>query len=50
MNKLQISIFVTADKVDFQENKVVPIEGYFYWNKQKYNIIDGIIEKAPVGA
>lgn len=46
MNKLQITLFVTADKVDIQQDKIVPITGYFYWNKHKYNIEDGIITYA----
>lgn len=50
MNKIQITLFVSADKVDFQDNKVIPTEGYFFWNKTKYNIVDGVIVKAPVGA
>lgn len=43
MNKLQITLFISADKVDFQENKIIPMEGNFYWNKHKYNIVNGVI-------
>lgn len=38
MNKIQTSLFITATKVDIKDNKIVTVEGEFYFQGKKYEI------------
>lgn len=41
MNKIQVTLWVNAEKIDVQDNKIMCIKGSFYYNNKKYNIING---------
>ncbi len=38
MNKLQQTIYITATKVDIKDNKIIAIDGEFYFQGKKYEI------------
>lgn len=38
MTKLQQTIYITATKVDIENNKIIAIEGEFYFQGKKYEI------------
>ncbi len=43
MNKIQMTIYVTANEIDVKDNKIVPKTGSFYFNGKKYGIKNGDI-------
>ena len=46
MNKTPITIWVTITEPAIENGKIIVKKGEFYYNKQKYLIIDGEIFKA----
>lgn len=47
MNKLQQVIYITATKVDIKDNKIIAINGEFYFQGKKYLIDNGCIVNEP---
>ena len=45
MNKIQTSIYITANDVNIENNKIIVINGEFYFQGKKYKIINGEITK-----
>ena len=45
MNKIQQSIYITATDVDIKDNKIIVINGEFYFQGKKYLIKNKEIEK-----
>lgn len=40
MNKLQTTVYITATKVDIENNKIIAVEGEFYFQGKRYKIKD----------
>lgn len=38
MNKIQSTLWINATKVDIKDNKIVAVEGEFYFQGKKYEI------------
>lgn len=45
MNKIQQSIYITATDVDIKDNKIIVINGEFYFQGKKYLIKEKEITK-----
>lgn len=44
MNKIQVTLWVNAEKIDVQDNKIMCVKGNFYYNNKKYTIENGEIK------
>lgn len=40
MNKIQTTIYITATKADIENNKIIAVNGEFYFQGKKYEIKD----------
>lgn len=40
MTKLQMTIYVTADDVELEKGRVIPVNGTFYFNGKNYKIVN----------
>lgn len=38
MNKIQTTIYINTTKVDIKDNKIIAVEGEFYFQGKKYEI------------
>lgn len=44
MNKIQITIWATAEEIEMVDNKITVKKGSFYYNNKKYMIENGEIK------
>lgn len=44
MNKITMNLYITADDVKIENQKIIPTKGYFYFNGKKYEIENGEIK------
>lgn len=45
MNKIQVTIYITASDVDIKDKKIIVVNGEFYFQGKKYLIKDEEIVK-----